>query len=178
MAETYITVPGAIAEAAAGEIPETWKALTNSARGYPATFFDRRLNGVMRRYLGAVLTPDEQNALDPVVIDYLGKRLALSLIVAGIDYWSKQRIQTGVQGSRNENVTYKDRASDLKDIQKMLLIDVMHLWVEVQPLLPNRRVRQAAVPAVTTETTAYTADPNLMEPPFDNTLIPAWVTGR
>lgn len=170
-------VTGPIADAAAGEIPETWKVLAKDERSYPDSFFERRLNGVMRRYLGAELTATEQDALDPVVIDYLGKRLALTLIGAGIDFWSKQGLVVSAQGSRNESKTYKDRAADLLNVRALLLADIAELWVEVQPLLPNRRTRQPAVPAVTTETTAYTGDPNLMEPPYDFTLTPSWISG-
>jgi hypothetical protein len=170
-------VTGPIVDAARDEMPETWKALADPQRGYGDTFLERRLNSVMSRYLGAVLSADEQEVLDPLVIEYLGKQLALKMIGAGIDFWSKQRIQTGVQGSRNENTTYKDRAADLKTLRALLLADVAELWVDVQPLFPSRRTAKPAVPVVQDVVNAYTGDPNIMEPAFDYSQVPSWMTG-
>lgn len=169
-----MAVTGPIVDAARDEIPETWKALFDQDRGYGDSFLERRLESVMRRYLGAVMTPTEQDGLDPLAIEYLGKRLALATIGAAIDFWSKQAL---IIGARSEAKTYKDRAEDLVRIRAMLLADVTDMWVDVMPFFPGRKTARPSAPAVRDIEVAYTGDPNLMEPAFDQTKTPDWLSG-
>lgn len=163
-----MAVGGTIALNARSELPLTWEALS-SAPAYGDPFLQRKVNTVMVRLFGIILDEDEQDALDLLVADYAGKMVALQLVVPGIDYWSKQ--QTGVSATgRNETKTYKDRAQDLKDLQKLLLIETTNLWPDVQALLVSRRTNTlAAVPRVGQigdTTVPNTSDPRDFEPAY------------
>jgi hypothetical protein len=123
-----------IALAARDELPETWdKLLQTTTFGWDA--LDRRLNVLMTRAFGVILDADEQEALDPVLVSYLGKRLALDLIVPGIDFWSKQVLS--LSAGERETKAYKDRAEDLKELRKMLLDDTTKMLPAVDQLLPQ-----------------------------------------
>ena len=77
--------------------------------------------------------------MSPVLISYMGKRLALDIINPGIDYWSKQALSHSA-GER-ESKGYKDRAEDLKDLRKQILADTAAMLPEVEaslPLVPRR----------------------------------------
>lgn len=148
-----------IALTARDEFPETWDAIDDKVTGGPE-LLKRRVEGAQRRFLGAVLTPTEQSDLDQRIVDYIGKVVVLSLINAGIDYWSKTRISVG---ARSEAITFKDRAEDLHRIRDALLEETRLMWADVEPLL-----NAFATTVVTTRrsrlrveqvTTALTPDP-------------------
>src|SRR4029077_18670200 len=122
-----------IALAARDELPETWAALlANPNFGEEA--LDRRLNTLMYRAFGAVLDETEQSALSPVMISYLGKKLAIDIIIPGIDFWSKQALS--LSAGERESKAYKDRAEDLKELRKQLVADSAALLPEVEADLP------------------------------------------
>ena len=105
--------------------------------GEPA--LERRLNTLMYRAFGMSVDEAEQALLSPVLISYMGKRLALDIINPGIDYWSKQALSHSA-GER-ESKGYKDRAEDLKDLRKQILADTAAMLPEVEaslPLVPRR----------------------------------------
>jgi hypothetical protein len=121
-----------IALAARDELPETWdKLLETPTFGEEA--LQRRLDVLLYRAFGTVEI--EQDDLDPVLVSYLGKRLALDLIIPGIDYWSKQVLS--LTAGERETKAYKDRAEDLKELRKMLLNDTAQMAVEVGAVLPQ-----------------------------------------
>lgn len=127
-----------IALAARDELPETWNALLEAETfGEPA--LERRLNTLMYRAFGAEMTEEEQALLSPVMISFLGKRLALDIIIPGIDYWSKQALSHSA-GER-ESKAYKDRAEDLKELRKQILADTAAMLPEVEAELPQRPKR-------------------------------------
>ena len=76
----------------------------------------------------------EQELLDPVLASYLGKRLALDLIIPGIDYWSKQVLS--LSAGERETKAYKDRAEDLKELRKLLIDETTKMLPEIDQLLP------------------------------------------
>jgi hypothetical protein len=150
---------GKLANYARDEFPATWDAIDSSVTG-GEDLLERRVQGAMIRFFGAVMSETEQDALDERVIAYVGKVITLSLINAGIDYWSKQRISVG---ARSEAITFKDRAEDLHRLREALLLETREMWLEVEPLLnvinstvvTSRRSRMR----VTEVTTALTPDP-------------------
>lgn len=160
-------INGPIAKSARGELPLTWDALKQASQ-VEATFFDERLTLVQTRLFGAELDDATEGALDPIVVEYAGKHLALKIINAGIDYWSKQATQIGASG-RNETKGYLDRAKDLKDLRATLTAEVAALWPDVVTVLPtDTRVAQPGIPQVrdADNTIMYTPDPNLFEPAY------------
>src|SRR5688500_10763048 len=88
MAETIDTP---IALEARDLLPETWDALSEAETFGPAAL-ERRHSSVIRRVFGVILTDAEIEALDQALIEYVGMKLALALIPAGIDFWSVQSI--------------------------------------------------------------------------------------
>ena len=129
-----------IALAAMDELPETWNALLE-APTFGDEALERRLNTLMYRAFGAVLTDEEQAILSPVLASFMGKRLALDIITPGIDYWSKQALSHSA-GER-ESKAYKDRAEDLKELRKQILADTAAMLPEVEAELPARPKRLA-----------------------------------
>jgi hypothetical protein len=128
-----MTIPtGRFALQARDELPETWDAIDEKLTGGP-DLLTRRAESAKRRFFGPTpLTQTEENQLDERVVQYVGKIIALSIINAGIDYWSKQRISVG---ARSEAITFKDRAEDLHRLRVTLLEETRLMWVEVEPLL-------------------------------------------
>jgi len=144
--------------AARDELPETWAALL-SAPTFGDEALERRLNLLMYRAFGAVMTVEEQQDLSPVMISYLGKKLAIDIIIPGIDFWSKQALS--LSAGERESKAYKDRAEDLKELRKQLVADTAALLPEVEadlPWIPKKlgdtaRVQQAGLlePHVTSD---------------------------
>jgi hypothetical protein len=171
-----MTVVGAIAVAAHAEIPETWRALQSDTSHYGDSFLTAKLNAVMTRLFGTLLSETDQGALDYLVIDYAGKALALELINPAIDYWSKQPVSLGATG-RNETKTYMDRSAMLLRIRAYLVDQMNLMWPEVEDLLPGRRTKRVSnVPRVREITLAHTPDPYGFESAFadgTNTSGPA-----
>jgi hypothetical protein len=148
-----------IALAARDELPETWdKLLDTPTFGEPA--LERRLNVLLYRAFGTPLDETEQEALDPVLVSYLGKRFALDLIIPGIDYWSKQVLS--LSAGERETKAYKDRAEDLKELRKLLIDDTTRMLPEVQaalPLIPRPAADTVRVLEAGFSTVHVTADP-------------------
>ena len=162
-----------IALAARDELPETWSALLESPT-FGDEAFERRLNTLMYRAFGIALTPEEQGLLDPILVSYLGKRMALDLIVPGIDYWSKQALS--LSAGERESKAYKDRAEDLKVLRKLLLEETSELLPEVEgllPLIPRRASDRARVQQAGLLVEHVTSDPFLFPPLYG----PPEVTG-
>jgi hypothetical protein len=164
---------GKLADYARDEFPETWDAIsTNVANG--DALLTRRVDSVVARYLGSGVN---QDTLDERVAIYLGKIITLSLINAGIDYWSKQRISVG---ARSEAITYKDRAEDLHRLRDALLTETRLLWPEVEPLITviiNQNPGTRSAPRVSEVTTAHTPNPYDF-PAKDDDTEPWWEPRR
>jgi hypothetical protein len=148
-----------IAMACRDELPETYDALSD-APTFGDAALKRRLDTLLYRAYGDVLDEAEQGALSPLMVSYLGKRLALDLIIPGIDYWSKQALSHSA-GDR-ESKAYKDRAEDLKELRKLLLEETSALLGEVEaelPLIPRRAADTVKVLEAGFSTAHVTADP-------------------
>jgi hypothetical protein len=162
-----------IAVAARDELPETWAALLASPN-FGEEALERRMNTLMYRAFGAPMDEAEQEALSPVLISYMGKKLAIDIIVPGIDYWSKQALS--LSAGERESKAYKDRAEDLKELRKQLVADTAALLGEVEaelPFVPRRltdtaRVQQSGLldPHVTPDPNAF---PGIYAPPEETT---------
>lgn len=161
-----ITSP--IAQSAISELPLTWKALRDNTEAVGETFLDGQVRLVTTRLFGNTIDDSVQAALDPIVLDYAGKLVALTLINPGIDYWSKQNLSVVATG-RNETKSYGDRAADLRVLAARLLEATRLMWPEVQALLPGRRFRTAgSIPRVrdVQGSAAITPNPYDFERPF------------
>lgn len=153
---------GKIADYARDELPETWKAIIEKVADGEA-MLNRRLKSTLLLLFNAEIDADEQDALPELVALYAGKKLALSLITPGIDYWSKQKLSLG---ARSETGAYKDRAEDLRQLRKDLLADMSSLWPDVSPLIPDVVTGRGNIdaPRVTEVAVAHTSNPYDFEP--------------
>lgn len=154
----------AFAKEARDLLPETWSALAGAKSFGPAAL-ERRHNRVVLRTFGLDLTEEEIQALDDVVVEYVGKKFAIELITPGIDYWSKQIISQ-TAGER-ESETYQDRARDLRQLREDLLRDTATLWLDVEAMLPERPRRAQDMPRVIDAGTTFahtTNNPYDIEP--------------
>jgi hypothetical protein len=128
-----MTVSGAIADAARDTIPVTWAALEDDARYGPAAL-QRAIDLTKARIFGASV-PDtaSESALNPVVLDYVGKMVVISIIPAGADFWATQRLQDN-SGERVSAV-WVDRAEKLWELHKNLVEYTKAAKPEVDDLL-------------------------------------------
>lgn len=169
---------GKIADYARDELPETWKALSALPDG--DGLLNRRLTSTMLLLFGVELDSGAQDELPELVALYAGKKLAMSLITPGIDYWSKQKISLG---ARSETGAYKDRAEDLRQLRKDMTADLASLWPDVLPLLPDVLTGRGNVdaPRVTELANAHTSSPydfeNAWGPPGGTTGTTTGGTG-
>jgi hypothetical protein len=156
-----MSLDNAIALEAKDLLPETWEALSDADTfGDPA--LERQLNKVVHRVFGVKLTDAEIGVLDPDVLEYVGKKLALALLDPAIDYWSKQVI-SHTAGER-ESKAYKDRVEDLKEMRKRWLGDIASLYVQIETLIPVQvRTSQDAPRVIDAGDTLVHVTPN----PFD-----------
>lgn len=158
-----MAVEGGIADWARGELPQEWDALQKE---YGDPFMKRKVDSIVVKLFGADVPVEAQEAFDKRVLDYAGKLVALELINPGISYWSKQALMVGARG-QNETKGYKDRAEDLRELRKELLMATREMQPEVWPLLPGRRVHRTPVgPVVRQAVGAVTPDPDDFERPF------------
>jgi hypothetical protein len=162
-----------IALAARDELPETWAALL-AAPTFGEAALERRLNTLMYRAFGTPMDEAEQEALSPVLISYLGKKLAIDIIIPGIDFWSKQALS--LSAGERESKAFKDRAEDLKELRKQLVADTAALLGEVEtqlPLVPRRLTDTARVQSSGLLEPHVTADPmgfpGIYAPPEETT---------
>lgn len=153
-----------IALAARDELPETWDKLVESTT-FGQAAMERRLTTLMHRAFGEVMDETEQESLDPVLVSYMGKRLALEIIIPGIDYWSKQALS--LSAGERESKAFKDRAEDLKELRKLLLEDSSQLLAEVEgslPRIPRRATDRMRVQEAGLLVEHVTSDPMLFPP--------------
>lgn len=127
-------------------LPETWDALVDAADTFGLAAIQRRHDRVIRKVFRRLLTKEEQEALDDRVIEYMGKRLAYTLLDPAIDYWSKQIV--GRTAGERESSTYKDRAEDLKQLKKDWLVELGALWIDIEDLIPIQPSRVVDAPRV------------------------------
>lgn len=134
-----------IAIAARDLLPETWEAMAE-ATSFGPDALERLHDRVVQRAFGEALEDDQQELLVGIVIEYVGKMMAIALIDPAIDYWSKQ-VMSHTAGER-ESRTYKDRVEDLKALKKQWTADLAALFLDAQAFLPVTPRRAVDAPRV------------------------------
>jgi hypothetical protein len=131
-----MAVEGAIAEAARRQIPVTWDALLDDETRFGGEdSLEATVDYVKERIFGAVISTEAEDALPLVLVQWLGKLVALELIGPGIDYWMNMSIiETTTQP--DERVQYTDRARELRERRKLLLEETRRDEAGMLPLVP------------------------------------------
>lgn len=128
-----MAVTGSIANAAKDQIPTTWDALAADSR-YGDAALQRQVDLQKFRLFGTVVTEAQEDSLyNPVVIDYVGKLVALAVIPAGIEYWMVQKINDS--SGEKISASWVDRAEKLKETYERLLAETRALLPEIQGML-------------------------------------------
>lgn len=115
----------------------TWDALLNDRRYGPAAL-RRRCDYVKRNVFGTSAPDDDlETALDPIVVEYCAKLVALQVIPAGAEYWAAQKISDSA-GER-QVAMWTDRAAALWKLHDALVQDVADLKPEADAILGTVR---------------------------------------
>jgi hypothetical protein len=160
------TIDTPIAIEARDLLPETWDALAEADTFGPDAL-ERLHDRTVRRVFGDLLDQTAQEALADIVVQYVGKRLAVALLDPAIDFWSKQ-VLSHTAGER-ESRSYKDRVEDLKELKKLWTADLADLFLDAQdalPVLPGRAVDAPRVINAGDTVTHATANPFDIPPMF------------
>ena len=136
------TQTGVIVDGVAAYMPITLNALRQDDR-FGDKWLQQQATVLEYRVLGYAVDPDQESTtMHPVLVDYMSKRLALGLVRAGIEYWSRQyRTVTTTQTS--EVASYPDMIASLKDLRSSLIHDCAQEWRDlllIVPGLPQRKV--------------------------------------
>lgn len=119
----------------------TWAALAADSR-YGDAGLQRRVDFVKANLFGRPMETAEEETLDPTVIEYAGKLVAISVIPAGAEYWAAQKIQDN-SGER-VSAQWTDRSEKLWKLHKQLISETRVMLPDVQAILgTNVRVTRA-----------------------------------
>jgi hypothetical protein len=130
---------GAIVMGVTAFMPVTLSALQNDER-YGDRWLQQQAEVIKLRTLGTTVSPDSEEGLGVVFVDYLSKRLALQLVNPGIEYWSRQwRTATSTQTS--EVSSYPDMIASLKELGRRLVRELAQEWRDLMVLQPGLAVR-------------------------------------
>lgn len=147
---------GDIALRARGEIPETWDALARSTV-YGELLLQLRIDFVKFQLFGTVCDAHlEATSYSPAQLMLAGKRVAISIIPGGADFWSNQMITETTTGT-NEVRQFPDRINSLWKIYARLATEVAELEGGIPGLQPKRRM---TLPQVDTTGPMITTDPS------------------
>lgn len=129
------TQTGAIVDGVRMYLPITFDYLQRDKR-----FGDRALQQnaelIKAKVLGYTVTPDQEQGLELVLLDFLSKRVALELITPGIDFWSRQ-MKTATSTNTQEVSSYPDMIASLKDQRLHLAHELTNDWRDVKLLVPD-----------------------------------------
>lgn len=140
---------GPVADAAWSHLGEHFLKLRNSD-SYGTAFLSIKSETVKRRVMTVPPAVADEHNLDPLVIDYLGKLLALELIPPLYAFYANVP-QTKSTGDRPTEITsYPDRIRGLEKVQEALLISSRRDEALVLPLIETPRLRESvtAGPAI------------------------------
>lgn len=143
-----MAVLGVIAATAREQLPITWDALANDPR-YGEPGLQRAVELVKFKTFGMSVEPDlEEDTYNPLIVEYVGKLVALQIIPAGADFWSSQT-RTLTAKSGNETKAFNDRVADLWRLYDRLRAEVTALYADaakstVGTDLPGLRLRKGA----------------------------------
>lgn len=153
---------GAIAVDARYHLPTTYDVL---AKKNGDAYMQGVIEVVKYRVLDDIVLAADESSLNPLVINYLGKLVALELIPAGLDYWLDQHQQISAQGT-DESVSYPDRVNALKKLEESLIAQVRRDEPLVLPLITNGRAQSTlSGPAIDVNTDQkVTEDPGEFPP--------------
>jgi hypothetical protein len=112
-------VQGAIADAARAVLPVTWDALSRDTDRFGDGLLADTIEVVIEEMLGSVVDETALELLPLRAIRYMGKKVALELIPAGIDFWMSEPVQESAEGP-NETHTWIDRANRLMALGESL----------------------------------------------------------
>lgn len=134
---------GEIAWRARGHIPETYLALWKAESFGPA-HIQLKADVIKRRVMTTVVAVADEPSLDTLVLDYLGRLVALELIPPGRDYWANQIQSQSIGDDPTEIATYADRVKALADTQSDLLRQIRRDEPLILPLILDLRLPDAA----------------------------------
>lgn len=161
-------VQGDIADAARAVLPVTWDALSRDTDRFGDVLLVDTINVVLEEMLGRVLTAAEIDLLPLRAIRFLGKKVALEMIPAGIDFWMSEPVQESAEGP-NEVHTFIDRASRLQQLGQQLGIEIRRDEPAILALL-GRKAAPKHLPRMGISTPAddvlLTPDPRGFPAPF------------
>lgn len=134
-------VEGQIALAARGYLPQTWDALASSTF-YGEGLLDSKQAFIKFMLFGTVVnTQLEATTYNPIVTEYAGKALAITLIPAGADYYGSKLVTMTATGT-NESRTYPDRIAMLWHTHARLLQEMQEMLPYVQQYIPNTNLKR------------------------------------
>jgi hypothetical protein len=158
---------GVIADAAKSHMGETFDALVSSTH-YGAQYITGRVEVVKRRVMTDPPVQADEDTLDTLVIDYLGKLVALELMPAAFDYWGRQVQAETIGNDPAEMTTYPDRIKVMEAVQQTLLVQTRADEIIVLPLINKPRLRSNDDgPAIDEDPDTFahvTEDPNSFPP--------------
>lgn len=124
---------GPIATRAQHIIPITWDALERDTRVGDAALQDH-VNLAKQNTFGTVVAPNLESSFPLVAIDYAAKLAVIEIARAGVDFWMNQATNISATGT-NESESYIDRASELDNLRKDLIVETRDLQMEVSKLV-------------------------------------------
>lgn len=141
---------GAVADRAKGIIPITWDALASDNR-----VGDGLLQGAIdvakAATAGLVVAPTAEQNYPVIVVDQIAKLAVIEICNAGIDYWMNQSQSVSATGT-NENISYVDRAAQLADLRKALVLETRERVSEIAKLVGFYQDNGRAVPLMSSAT--------------------------
>lgn len=134
---------GLVADAAKAHLAQTFDRLADDDH-YGSAFIARAVAVVKRRVMLNPPTVGDENMLDELVIDYLGKLVALELMPAAVDYWAVQYQSESTGNDPTETASYPDRLKALEMLENELLKQVRRDEAMIVPLINGQRLRAAS----------------------------------
>lgn len=159
---------GAVADAAKSHLASIFDKLINSP-SYGQTLVVGQIETVKARLLKAPPATADEGSLNPVVIDYLGKLVALALIPAAVALLQDEAQSRSTGNDPLEIVTYVDKIKTLDMLQKILLDQIAREEALVLTLI-NEPVTSSFVdtgPSISDTRPRVTADPGCY-PQYDD----------
>ncbi len=122
-----MAISGAIAARARSNLPTTWDRLV----AFDEEMVQNTIDDVKYTLFGSVVTPNaEATTYTPLVLEYTGTLVAISLIPAAVDYWMNQPTSITATGTE-ETETYPDRIAALWELQGRLIAKAKSLEADV-----------------------------------------------
>lgn len=157
-------VTGAIADAARGVLPITWDTLVKD-EAFGDGLLQDAVDTVKEEVLGSVIEIEAEDDLPLRAIRFMGRKIALELIPAGVDLWMNQPQQESATGV-NENHLFVNRAAELRALAERLTTQINREEASILALLGRpARSRNLPRPAISTPADDVLITPNPREFP-------------